>query len=575
MDAARFAMLLLLSLILVAAAHAQSGHITLLTVADEGTLRGGTADLYLVVRPGNGAIFIDSFPLTRVDTQASVRYANKIACDMLQVDCGRYDFFYTIRANSAIVGGPSAGAAITVLTVAVLDNEPLDQETAMTGTINSGGIIGPVAGVTAKVSGARSAGISKVLIPALTSPDNTSNATNVSMPDQLPLQNGVDATLSDDRVTVVRVSTVEEALYEFTGKDYRKELPDLVVPQEYAERMGGISAEICDRSAELETDVAAMGRVYNDTNNYTQRIEHVNGNPYSRASLCFSKNIELARLLLQNTSNTTRHDLYRALRVQVQELDTQTRERSIETIGDLETYAIVMERVREAQQLLDTVDALNPDGDSLAYAQERLLSAHSWSTFFGMDSTPVQLDPLYLQRACLSKISEAEERISYVELYAPQAVLESHTLLEEAKRLAAVEPILCIFTASKSKAQANLLANAISVDRASVDALVQQKLDADLFILKKQQDKGFFPILGYSYMQYASDLRKDNPYSALTFSEYALELSNLDIYFPREERFYIPPHVLEGLILFSLGAVFGAGVAIFFLGKYAMRKRRS
>jgi uncharacterized protein len=564
--------------------HAASGHITLLTVSDEEHNLGGTADLYLTVKPGDGAIYIDSFPLTRVDTQSSVRYANQIACDMLQEDCSRYDFFYTIRANSAIVGGPSAGGAITVLTAAVLDNQKLDQHIAMTGTINSGGIVGPVAGINAKVHGAKSEGITKVLIPALTStPDlyanaskendsetanqtnETNNATTGPTVKQEPLQLGRVPELSDNQIEVIRVGTVEEALQEFTGKNYSQRLKALEVPSEYSRRMTAIADDICNRTATLDAQVQGLN--YSDTHNYTQQIQNMStlDHQYSRASICFSKNIELATTLLTNMTADNRTRLYRDLRIQAKDLNAKTKNTSISTINDLETYAIVKERVIEAQDILDADDAQEPA--NLAYAQERLVSAKSWSMFFGMPGKEVQLDSDYLQQACLAKIGEAEERISYVRIYAPSLVDDSESLLEEAQGYSSNEPILCIFTASKAKAQANVLADALSIGQENVDALIQQKLEADTVTLEKQQEKGFFPILGYSYMQYAGDLRHRTPYSALIFSEYALELSNLDMYFPQKHRMHLPPGFSDAAILFGLGALFGAGISIFVIGK--------
>ena len=98
-------------------AYKEYGHIGLLTVAESSDNstpeHGGVADLYLVIKKGTGRIFIDSFPLSKLDTQITTRFASEIACDFLDKDCSQYDFFYTIRANSAIVGGPSAGAAAT------------------------------------------------------------------------------------------------------------------------------------------------------------------------------------------------------------------------------------------------------------------------------------------------------------------------------------------------------------------------------------------------------------------------------------------------------------------------------
>jgi predicted S18 family serine protease len=225
----------------------------------------------------------------------------------------------------------------------------------------------------------------------------------------------------------------------------------------------------------------------------------------------------------------------------------------------------VKERIIEAQTLLDEMNQSDPDAAKLAYVQERLVSAKSWSSFFGMKGKSLNIDDIYLQRACLAKLSEADERINYVKLYAPSVLLESERLLAQAQGYSKTEPILCIFTASKAKAQADLLANAMSVDRASVDALVAQKLDAAQVVLQKQQEKGFFPILGYSYAQYAGDLRDANPYSSLTFAEYSIELSNLDIYFPREKHWGIPQSILNGFLIFSFGVIFGASVIFFIL----------
>ena len=106
--------ILALAILLATPALAQQGHLTLLTVAESDELatpQGGTADLYLDIRPGTGQIFIESSPLTKLDTQSSTRYANRVACAYAEADCSRSDFFYTIRANSPVVGGPSAGAA--------------------------------------------------------------------------------------------------------------------------------------------------------------------------------------------------------------------------------------------------------------------------------------------------------------------------------------------------------------------------------------------------------------------------------------------------------------------------------
>src|SRR5512133_756967 len=97
--------------IVISSASAKSGSMKLLAVSgEEASQTGSTADLLLEVKDGTGRVFIDSFPLSKIDTQISARFAKEVACNFLEADCSKYDFFYTIRANSAIIGGPSAGA---------------------------------------------------------------------------------------------------------------------------------------------------------------------------------------------------------------------------------------------------------------------------------------------------------------------------------------------------------------------------------------------------------------------------------------------------------------------------------
>ena len=159
-------LMLVLLLFLLPNAAAKQGHMRLLAVTEtsNGDV-GGIADLFLEIKPGTGRVFLETFPLTKLDTQISTRFAKEIACDFLDANCGKYDFFYTITADSSIIGGPSAGSAIAVLTVSLIKDVPLNDEVAVTGTINSGGVIGPVGGIEAKIDAAEGVGMKKVLIP--------------------------------------------------------------------------------------------------------------------------------------------------------------------------------------------------------------------------------------------------------------------------------------------------------------------------------------------------------------------------------------------------------------------------
>ena len=220
-------------LLIIPLVSAKSGEISLLSIVGEDEIKGGIANLYLEIRPGNGGIYIDSFPLTKLDTQITTRFSNQIACNFLEVDCSKYDFFYTIRAAASIVGGPSAGAPTTILTIAVLDGLKLDEAVVITGTINSGGLIGPVGGVNEKIIAAANKGFEKVMISKWQSSFNSS-----LIKEEL-----------EDKITVVKITNIEEALFHFTGKEFNKITNnEIAVPRNYVDKMDHVSNILCDRT---------------------------------------------------------------------------------------------------------------------------------------------------------------------------------------------------------------------------------------------------------------------------------------------------------------------------------------
>ena len=147
---------LLILVLAIPSVAAQAGHIKLLAMVESGgESRGALADLQLDIKPGSERVFLETFPLTKITTQVSLRFAQQIACSEFDIDCSGYDFFYTITALPGIVGGPSAGSAAAVLAAALLNGDELRKDIGVTGTINSGGIIGPVGGLKSKIKAAQ------------------------------------------------------------------------------------------------------------------------------------------------------------------------------------------------------------------------------------------------------------------------------------------------------------------------------------------------------------------------------------------------------------------------------------
>jgi len=533
-------------LFLLPIVNAEKGHMKLLAVSDtiDGQV-GGIADLFLEIKPGSGRVFLETFPLTRVDTQISTRFAKEIACDFAEVDCSKYDFFYTITAYSPIIAGPSAGAAISVLTFSLIKDVKLDDNIAMTGTINSGGLIGPVGGLKAKLEVADKIGLKKVLIPLgelVGDRENESFGMNQSTNESFDLKE----LRKKHRMEIIEVPTLDDAIFEFTKKRFREKKANLTINQEYKDTMKTLAIQLCSRSTKLRkrisnisTDNRTILLLDNAINLSDKGKDSFSKNIYySSASYCFGANVEFNHLFLLNLNLTQGEEFekIRELRREIRDFDETIDKVRIRTITDLEGYMIVKERLTEANEFLDLVkesfDNNNTNLRNLAYAIERLNSAKSWSRFLDNTGKEFDFNDKVIENACRTKLSEVEERLQYLQLYFPQNLENTRRGLEYAyEDLRKGNYELCLFKASKAKANVDTVLSVLGVRNNNVVNVLNQKLDIVERNLVEETEKGVFPIVGYSYFEYANSLKETDPFSALLYSGYALELSNLDIYF--------------------------------------------
>lgn len=573
----------LLSLLLIPPIFAKQGHMKLLAVKETETgYEGGIADLYLEIKPGSGRVFLETFPLTRTDTQMSTRFAKAIACDAIERDCDDTDFFYTITADSAIIAGPSAGASIAVLTVAMLENLELNGDYAITGTINSGGLIGPVGGLKAKVEAAKKTGLKKVFIPAgeiIARIDNTTT----------DLKN-----LSKElNIEIAEASTLSEAVKEFTGKEIRQRFKAIEISEEYTSTMKSLAKDLCDRSNKLKAEARDL--------NYSINISALKENAqnltvegreafekqtfYSSASYCFGANVEYSALLLlsRNLSKEEAVKEVERLSKAIADFRNEAEIRERKTITDLEAYIVVRERLAEAEdsanealEILNSTNKTERIARQLAYASERINSARSWATFLGKSGKAFNLNKDVLKKSCQTKISEADERMQYVELYLPSSLSSIKKEIDKANsELEKNNYELCLSTASKAKADVDVVLGVFGVDNSQLKNIVERKLEIVKNNIARESAKGIFPILGYSYYEYANSLKESDVFSALLYSEYALELGNLDIYFKESDGKKKTINIdIKLLGLFLFGVIVGAVAASFIRVKRLESRRQ-
>ncbi|HLC60793.1 MAG TPA: S16 family serine protease [Candidatus Nanoarchaeia archaeon] len=531
-------LLLILNLILLPSVLAKQGHMKLLAVKETETgMEGGVADLYLEIVPGSGRVFLETFPLTKTDTQMSTRFAKAMACDLTDKECNNYDFFYTITADSSIIAGPSAGASIAVLTVAMLENFNLNENYAITGTINSGGLIGPVGGLKAKVEGAKKAGLKKVFIPAGEIIVKIDNET-------VDLKN-LSKSLG---IEIAEISTLDEAVKEFTGHELTKKFKNIEIDEQYRNTMKSLAKSLCDRSSQLKSNASKINYpnaslLKEDANNLTLKGKGAFEKQtfYSSASYCFGANVEFSTLLLlsKNLSKNQSANEANRLKKEINEFRNRIDSVKRKTITDLEAYIVVKERLSEAEEsanaaleILNKTNRTEIIARNLAYSSERIKSADSWSQFLGKGGREFNLDKDILKKSCQAKISEADERAQYVELYFPGTMGNVRKEIDAANsNLENGDFEICLSTASRAKADVDVILSVFGVDSEQYKNLVERKLDIVKNNIAEETTKGIFPILSYSYYEYANSLKDRDVFSALIYSEYALELGDLDIYF--------------------------------------------
>ena len=118
-----------------------------------------------IVKPGSGKVYISATPLTEIDMQASARTAAIIASTVLGENPLTMDYYVSVESPSIIIGGPSAGAALTLAIMSAISGYPVNGSVMITGMINPDGTIGPVGGVKEKLEAAASAGMKIFLVP--------------------------------------------------------------------------------------------------------------------------------------------------------------------------------------------------------------------------------------------------------------------------------------------------------------------------------------------------------------------------------------------------------------------------
>ena len=128
--------------------------------------KGAIVKLKVQVIPGEGRTLVNVDNLLFwVDTQFSIRVAKIVAENVTKLDLSKIDLIYTIETDASVIEGQSAGAALTIATVAAIQNKSINKNVIITGTIVPNGEIGPVGAIFEKAKASKDMNATLFLVP--------------------------------------------------------------------------------------------------------------------------------------------------------------------------------------------------------------------------------------------------------------------------------------------------------------------------------------------------------------------------------------------------------------------------
>lgn len=438
-----------------------------------GELEGASASIEVRASPnGSGHVFMDTRPLSGTDLQGSARIASRVASGLTGAGLQSHDLFYTIRSDSPVISGPSAGAIMTLAATVALENtrsagdeDPWEirEDVIATGTINPDGSIGPVGGILAKAQAAKQAGASTFLVPA-----GESNYTpRLPQERQAHGEGPVNVPAyceTELNITCRSVAAIEGLVEQATGRELPE--PELGEPPTtalYAEELGPRTREIVDRSERVyetwekanDTDMSDRARdivmtsLESAANRHREAVQlWEEDRSYSAASKAFESAIREnhARMLIEyHEQGTPTSFLERTVdhaEEDVEEARSAARSAEVPGLHSLYTVGAAQERVSDAEQRIEQARrALQGTGSAeqillqSAWALERSRTVHWWlelSEPFG-EGPDLPEEPEHLADEF---VNLARELIAYSESVSAgqQSTQPAQDALEAAKR---------------------------------------------------------------------------------------------------------------------------------------------
>lgn len=589
---------------------------------------------------GSGRVFVDTLPLTQIDMQGSARLAVKVASALVQNDerCEAnpsvYDYFFVVRTSAPIIGGPSAGAIMTVAVVSLLENWTMDNKTVMTGMINPDGSIGPIGGIIQKIDAAYSVGATRFLIPrgqgtyVETITETTSNNGVIQIITRHVTRNVSDYALDNYGIEVVEVEDINDALLYFTGWNFPiSESEDSITTEDYIDSMKPLATTLLNAARESYINASDSLNNTEITNSYPyyyrNQVTDIFNNAeekllesdnwfnqelyYTSTSKSFQSLIDsnFVTYACEYFNSKDQENYVLALLEGAIEINNNksqlARNAEINGMISLQCVGAAQKRASDAEAYLSDANSSYNNNDYLsalykiAYALQRSESVEWWIGICTPFNDTGEINSEELDTLAGEYIDDAQQAVVYSNVIL-QEMGESSSYLIDAEDLLETAKddrdkgyhAAALFQALESLVKANL---ALELVDDNVEEKIERARESASASISESRNRGIEPVLAVSYYEYAQSLVNESLLdSAIVYYKYsdiiAGALGFASVCGGESSRYVGIPEISlsiwdrgifryseEFILITIFGVIFGLGVGII-VGSISPAKRR-
>jgi len=531
---------------------------------------------------GSGKVFVDTLPLTQVDMQGSARLAVKVASALVKNDANCsinpsfFDYFFVVRTDAPVIGGPSAGGIMTVATVALLENWPLDEYTVMTGMINPDGSIGPIGGIPYKVDAAYTVGAKRFLIPKgqgtyLETIQETTTNNGWTQTQIKTITRNIEEYIASKGydIEVVEVEDVNQAVNNFTGYGFSSFVSDgEMKTEEYNNAFLTLASSLLEKSqdlyitsmdlfnnsrsnipnkvwdwdrftwiyyrSEIEDKLDGVKLLIEESKTWFDRKMYYTSTTKSFLSLINSRYVEYAcnyfSIAEEDRPNYV-ENLIDEINLFCEEKNNEARNIKITGFVSLQCVGGAQKRASEASDYLTNANSSYKAGDYLpcldylAKAKERSESVGWWLNITNFFNESGNISSSEIDSIALEYIEEAQQAITYSSILLDEMNSGSNYLYDAQNMLdnARIEqesgyPAAALFEALDAITKANLEIETIGVSSADDYKEKINRINTSAsFNILKSIGYGVKPVLPVCYYEYADSLLDEEDLTTALF----------------------------------------------------------